>query len=64
MHLQSSQHFLWYCGTFEEQWQYITITITKDLTILIYSVAFLLGLRNIWVILIRQKYYRSVYLTL
>lgn len=62
--LSQGQQFLWYCGTFDSQWKYITISLTKDLTIFVYSVAFMLGLRNIWLILIRKGYYRSLYMSL
>lgn len=54
----------YFCEAFDGTAELVTLTTTLWLVILIYLVCFLIGCRNIVEILIKQKYYRSVYLTL
>lgn len=54
----------YFCEAFDTLAENVTLTTTLWIVVLIYFVCFLIGCRNIVEILIKQKYYRSVYLTL
>lgn len=53
----------YFCSSFKTQPEYYTLITSALLVIAIYGLCFVLGVRNIWCVLYKQKYYRSVFIT-
>lgn len=53
----------YFCSAYDTGAKFYTLIITSLLVIFIYSLCFVIGVRNIWFVLYRQRYYKSVFLT-
>lgn len=51
---------LGFCKPFNDPYKFVTMMVTCLLVQIVYLIAFIIGLRNIWLVLIKQKFYRSV----
>lgn len=47
------EYSLGFCEAFDTKLKYYTIQVTKDFSDAVYLIAFILGLRNIWCIIIK-----------
>jgi hypothetical protein len=53
-----------FCEGFSSDKEFNSLKVTSVIVIIMYALTFLLGMRNIWSVLIRQRYYKSVFLCL
>jgi hypothetical protein len=60
----AAPHYFQYCEAFNTSAKLWTLLILDVACQLIYGAMFILGVANIWNILVTQKYYRSVNLSL
>jgi hypothetical protein len=56
-------HDLGICAAFEPLSKYYTLMVSTYVAVMIYVAAMVLGLRNIYKLLIKQNYYKSVFVT-
>jgi len=57
-------HALGYCKAFDSQERTNIFEATRITSLILYSGTLILGFWNIWYILVRQRYFKSVFMTI